>query len=120
MDAIVLDYHLGLLDGAAVAAEIKQIKPQVPIVMLADNLELPDGALKSVDADVAKSDGPHFLLETIKSALCAKSTQTRGGETPAADKPDREAGTRSDSPVTDRKTLDERLGSVPYTVTRIH
>jgi hypothetical protein len=26
---------------------------------------LPDGALKSVDALVAKSDGPHFLLATI-------------------------------------------------------
>jgi CheY-like chemotaxis protein len=61
VDGIVLDYHLGLLDGAVVAAEVKQVKPQVPIVMLADNLDLPYGALKSVDAIVAKSDGPHFL-----------------------------------------------------------
>ena len=35
VDAIVLDYHLGLLDGGTVAAEIKKIKPQMPIVMLA-------------------------------------------------------------------------------------
>jgi two-component system alkaline phosphatase synthesis response regulator PhoP len=79
VDAIVLDYHLGLLDGAVVASEIRQVKPQVPIVMLADHLELPDGALKSVDAVVAKSDGPDFLLETIQSVLSAKSTQIRGG-----------------------------------------
>ena len=46
VDAIVLEYHLGLLDGAAVAAEIRKVKPQLPIVMLADHLELPEGALK--------------------------------------------------------------------------
>ena len=40
VDAIVLEYHLGLLDGTVIAAEIKQVKPQVPIVMLAENLEL--------------------------------------------------------------------------------
>jgi CheY-like chemotaxis protein len=79
VDAIVLDYHLALLDGAAVAAEIRQVKPQVPIVMLADHLELPDGALKSVDAVVAMSDGPHFLLKTIQSVLYAKSTQKENG-----------------------------------------
>ena len=72
VDAIVLDYHLGLLDGAVVAAEIKQIKPQVPIVMLIDNLELPDGALKSVDALVTKSDGAYFLLATVHFVLSVK------------------------------------------------
>jgi len=69
VDAIVLDCHLGLLDGAVVAAEIKQVKPQVPIVMLADHLDSPYGALKSVDAIVAKSDGPHFLLGTLHFVL---------------------------------------------------
>jgi len=80
VDGIVLDYHLGLLDGAVVAAEIKQVKPQVPIVMLADNLELPDGALKSVDAVVAKSDGPHFLLATVHFVLNMKPAQRHQGK----------------------------------------
>src|ERR1700690_3356642 len=43
VDAIVLEYHLGLLDGTFVASEIKRLRPTIPIVMLADNLELPDG-----------------------------------------------------------------------------
>jgi CheY-like chemotaxis protein len=73
VDAIVLEYHLGLLDGAFVAAEIKKVKPQLPIVMLADHLELPEGALKSVDALVTKSDGAHFLWATIHFVLSAKS-----------------------------------------------
>lgn len=72
VDAIVIEYHLGLLDGAVVAAEIKRVRPEIPIVMLADDLELPDGALKSVDALVVKSDGAHFLLATVHFILNVK------------------------------------------------
>jgi CheY-like chemotaxis protein len=72
VDAIVLEYHLGLLDGAVVASEIKRVRPAIPIVMLADHLELPNTALKSVDALVTKSDGAHFLLATVHSVLKAK------------------------------------------------
>ena len=72
VDAIVLEYHLGLLDGAVVAAEIKKVKPQIPIVMLAEDLELPDGSLKSVDALVTKSDGAHFLRATVHFMLNVK------------------------------------------------
>jgi CheY-like chemotaxis protein len=98
VDAIVVDYHLGLLDGGVVAAEIKKIKPQLPIVMLAGNVELPNDTLKCVDALVAKSDGPHFLLETLRvvlneaaspscrpatvqNAICASRRVTRRGRT---------------------------------------
>jgi CheY-like chemotaxis protein len=80
VDAIVLDYHLGLLDVAVVAAEIKQVKPQIPIVILADSLDLPNGALKSVDAIVAKSDGPHFLLETVHFVMNVKPAQRHQGK----------------------------------------
>src|SRR5205085_10027089 len=72
VDAVILEYHLGLMDGAAVANEIKQVRPCLPIVMLAESLELPEGALRSVDALVTKSEGPHFLLEAIHTVLQAK------------------------------------------------
>ena len=74
VDAIVLEYYLGLLDGAVVATEIKKAKPHLPIVMLADNLELPEGALKSVDALVTKADGAHFLWATVHFILNVKPT----------------------------------------------
>jgi hypothetical protein len=48
--------------------------------MLADHLELPDGALKSVDALVAKSDGPHFLLATVHFVLNVKPAQSYDGK----------------------------------------
>jgi len=72
VDAIVLEYHLGLLDGAVVAAEIRKVKPHLPIVMLTDHLELPEGALKSVDALVTQSDGAHFLWATVHFVLNVK------------------------------------------------
>jgi CheY-like chemotaxis protein len=72
VDAIVLDYHLSLLDGTTVADEIRKAKPHLPIVMLADNLELPERALKSVDALVAQSDGAHLLWATVHFVLSVK------------------------------------------------
>jgi len=76
-----------LLDGGAIADEIKRVRPELPIVMLADHVELPVDALKSVDALVVKSDGPHFLLATIHFVLKVKPLQRRESklrsETPA-------------------------------------
>ncbi len=75
--AVVLEYHLGLLDGAIIANTIKQVRPEVPIVMLVDHVELPAGALKSVDALVVKSDGAHFLLATVHFVLNVRPAQRR-------------------------------------------
>jgi DNA-binding response OmpR family regulator len=77
VDAVVLEHQLGPLDGSALAAEIKQVRPKIPIVMLIDRLELPDGALKSVDAIVAKSDGAHFLWATVHFVLNVKPLRRR-------------------------------------------
>ena len=77
VDVVVLEYELmSRLDGAAtVAAKIKKVKPQVPIVMFADAVKLPDDALKSVDALVCTSDGPHFLWATVHFILNVKRAQ---------------------------------------------
>src|SRR5271163_399013 len=80
VDAIVLDYHLGLLDGAVVANEIKRVRPTIPIVMVADDLELPYDALNSVDALVTRSDGAHFLWATVHFVLNVKPAQSREGK----------------------------------------
>ena len=80
VDAIVLDYQLGLLDGGVVASVIKHVKPKVPIVLLAEHVDLPDDALKSVDALVVKSGGPHFLLATVRSVLSVKPAQRNEGK----------------------------------------
>jgi DNA-binding response OmpR family regulator len=80
VDAIVLDYQLGLLDGALVAHEIKRVHPTIPIVMVADDLELPYDALNSVDALVTKADGAHFLWAAVHFVLNVKPARNREGK----------------------------------------
>ena len=69
VDAVVLDYYMGLLNGDVVATEMKRVRPHVPIVLLSEKLELPSDALKSVDAFLTKSDGPQMLLATLDFVL---------------------------------------------------
>ncbi len=84
VDAIVLEYHLGFLDGGVVAAEIKKVCPRIPIVMLINDLEVPDGALKSVDMVVAEFDGDHFLLSAVHSVMEASRVPKSQRSTPIA------------------------------------
>ncbi len=87
VDAIVLEHHLSLLNGTAIADEIKRARPEVPIVMLVDHMEFPVTALKSVDALVVKSDGVHFLWATVHFVLNVKPAQSdeanRRSQTPS-------------------------------------
>jgi DNA-binding response OmpR family regulator len=80
VDAIVLDYQLGLLDGALVANEMKRVRPTIPIVMVADDLELPYDALNSIDALVTRADGAHFLWAAVHFVLNVKPAQNREGK----------------------------------------
>ena len=80
VDAIVLEYHLGFLDGGLVASEIKKVQPHIPILMVIDDLEVPDGALRSVDMVIAKCDGDGFLLSAVRAALAAKQVLNAGAK----------------------------------------
>jgi len=107
VDAIVLDYHLGMLDGALVAHEIKRVRPTIPIVLLADNLELPDGALNSVDALVTRSDGAHFLWATVHFVLSVKPAQSRETQHESQSKP---SPAPKDAPFSAREWRNIRAG----------
>jgi DNA-binding response OmpR family regulator len=111
VDAIVLDYHLGLLDGTVVANEIKRVRPTIPIVMLADDLELPDGALNSVDALVTKSDGAHFLWATVHFVLNVKPAQSGEGRHQSQTKP---SPGPKDAPFSAREWGNIRAGIVRF------
>jgi|SRR6185503_7091739 CheY-like chemotaxis protein len=69
VDAIVLEYNLGRVDASVFASEMKQLRPNIPIVMLAERAELPEAALESVDALVSISDPPYFLWAAVHFAL---------------------------------------------------
>jgi DNA-binding response OmpR family regulator len=111
VDAIVLDYHLGLLDGTLVANEIKRVRPTIPIVMLADNLDLPDGALNSVDALVTRSDGAHFLWATVHFVLTVKPAQRREAKHESQSKPSPDL---KGTPFSAREWRNIRAGTIRF------
>ena len=110
VDAVVIEYYLGLLNGAVVADVVKQVRPHLPIVMIADPMELPVGTLKSVDVVVAKSDGPHCLLESIHSVLqTARAPQPDGMVKDPAAPRHRDASLRGKARRSGASTFSEEL-----------
>jgi CheY-like chemotaxis protein len=63
--AVIVDYHMPEMNGHQVATEIKRLKPQIPIVMVSSDEEIPEHALKVVDAFVSKNEAPRRLLPVI-------------------------------------------------------
>jgi len=70
--AVIVDYHLAEMNGHEVAVEIKRICPQVPIVMVASDDQIPQHALSVVDAFVSKNEAPSRLLPVI-AAICGET-----------------------------------------------
>lgn len=57
------------VDGGEVAATMKQIKPQVRIVMFSGVSEVPENARVHVDAFLQKGQPPSVVLQTIEELL---------------------------------------------------
>ena len=110
VDAVVIEFHLGLLDGAMVASAIKRVKPELPIVMVCDNVELPHDALKAVDAIVVKSAGQHFLVATIHFVLSVEWEQQHTARTAAAGRPFNRMGRPQRGTTTTRARRPTREG----------
>ena len=70
--AVIVDYHMPEMNGHEVATEIKRLTPQVPIVMLSSDEEIPENALQVVDAFVSKNDAPGRLLPVI-TRICGEN-----------------------------------------------
>ena len=73
VDAVVLDYQMPGMRGDVVAAKMKRIKSQVPIMLLSAYGPLPKSKLKSVDTFLSKSQPPATLLATLHDLLDSRS-----------------------------------------------
>jgi len=69
IDAVVLDYQMPEMNGELVAAEMRRMKPRVPILMLSGWVSLPESALRIVDEYVAKGDPVEFMLLAVQRLL---------------------------------------------------
>ena len=65
VDIVIVDYLMPEMNGHEVAIEIKRLKPQAPIIMLSAAVDIPEQALKLVDAFIAKDSLATQLLPTI-------------------------------------------------------
>jgi|ERR1700677_1767398 CheY-like chemotaxis protein len=63
--AVIVDYHMPEMNGDEVATEIKRHRPQVPIVMVSNDDEISENALKVVDAFVSKSETSRQLVPVL-------------------------------------------------------
>lgn len=68
IDLVLTDYLLRSSNGADISRELKQIKPNVPIVLLSGMTEQPDD-IGEADLFLTKLSGPQELLSVISRML---------------------------------------------------
>ena len=65
VDVVIVDYFMPGMSGPEVAIEMRRLRPQAPIIMLSGAVDVPEQALKLVDAFVAKDRLASQLLSAI-------------------------------------------------------
>jgi CheY-like chemotaxis protein len=66
VDVVIVDYFMPEMNGHEVATEMRRLRPLAPIIMLSGAVDLPEQALKSVDAFIAKAHLASQLLPAIE------------------------------------------------------
>jgi|SRR5208282_680654 len=65
VDVVIVDYFMPEMNGPEVAIEMRRLRPQAPIIMLSAEMDVPEQALKLVDAFVEKDRLGSQLLPAI-------------------------------------------------------
>ena len=65
VDVVIVDYSMPEMNGQQVAMEMRRLRPQAPIIMLSGAVDVPEQALKLVDAFIAKDRLTSQLLPAI-------------------------------------------------------
>ena len=69
VDLVLLDYAMPESNGGDVAATMKQIKPDVRILMFSGVENVPEDARRHVDAFLQKGESPTVVLDKIRDLL---------------------------------------------------
>jgi CheY-like chemotaxis protein len=67
IEAVVLDYSMPGMDGGQVAAQMREYKPQIPILLLSAYMSLPADLTSLVDISMTKGEGAPVLLKKLDS-----------------------------------------------------
>jgi CheY-like chemotaxis protein len=68
IDLVIADHFLSGKSGTEIAREMKDLKPEVPILIISAAMEKPDG-LEFADGFLAKGEPPNVLFDTIAHLL---------------------------------------------------
>ncbi|MHB1700732.1 MAG: response regulator [Acidobacteriaceae bacterium] len=77
VELVVLDYAMPGLTGGEVAARMRQIKPEVPIILLSAYVDLGPEVASLVDTYMVKGIGAAALLAALASILANRTSQSR-------------------------------------------
>src|ERR1700723_2635885 len=69
VEAVVLDYSMPGMHGGEVAVRMRQIKPNVPILLLSAYVGLPAEVRSLVDVYMTKGEGAPALLNRLNALL---------------------------------------------------
>jgi len=69
VDLLVLDYYMPGMNGGEVAAEVRRLRPELPIIFLSAYFSLPPAALELANAFITKGDPPDVLIDKIEQLL---------------------------------------------------
>jgi DNA-binding response OmpR family regulator len=74
VDVVIVDYLMPEMNGQEVAKEMRRLKPEAAIIMLSAAVDVPEQALRVVDAFIAKDGLASQLLPMIAQLhACASS-----------------------------------------------
>jgi CheY-like chemotaxis protein len=65
VDVVIVDFFMPEMNGEKFAIEMRLLRPQAPIIMLSATVDVPEQALKLVDAFIAKDHLSSQLLPVI-------------------------------------------------------
>ncbi len=69
LDLVILDYSMPGMNGDVVAERMKELRPDLPILMLSAYVDLPSETLALVDKSITKGEPPPVLLDAISQLL---------------------------------------------------
>lgn len=74
VDVVIVDYFMPEMNGREFAIEMRRLTPQTPIIMLSAAVDVPEEALKLVDAFIAKQHLASELVPAIAELHARQST----------------------------------------------
>ena len=75
VDTVILDYSMPMMNGGVVAAQMRQIKKDVPLILVSGGSTIPEEDLALFNRSITKAEPPGVLLSAIKEILGAPEQQ---------------------------------------------